>query len=556
MRGGWIAWICVVLFGVSLLAQADKTTFRIGVQDEPMTLNPFHARDVWSWKVLGLALDGLYAYDPEFRLFPFLAEGWPEYLEGEAAALVRLRKGVRWSDGTPFTAGDVAFTARLIMHFRFPMLHYKFEFVTKVEAVDDFTVKYHLDREYLKGRMTPIFFTDTLTTFVVQRTQWEPIFKEALTKRDPLGWFCAQGPEPLAGLGPFRIKEWRRGSYVHLVANEHYHGKGMRLGVRTIGPYIREILFRIYRTTDLAALALRRGEVDYIWWPIYPAIIPDLQRDPHIAISVNPDNGFFYLAFNLRKAPFKDLAFRQAVNILIDREFIVARVLWGYGAPLSTLVPPGNKFWHHGEIPDPGKGLEREERVAQARGILARAGYTWKEGRLVLPDGRPMTELVIFTPPADYDPLRWMATMLITRWLADIGVRAVARPLSFAELVHRVFDTQEFEAYVLGWSLGIDPDYLRVFFHSRYIQPGGYNCMAYSSPLFDQLAEESMLTMEEGVRRNLILKMQELLMAELPYLPLYVLQSVEARSKRFEGWVEQLGGIGNYWSFVFLRPVP
>lgn len=520
-----------------------------------MTLNPFHARDVWSWKVLGLTLESLYTYDPELRLIPWLAQGWPEYDEAEGVVTVRIRKGICWSDGTPFTADDVVFTAKIIKHFRFPMLYYRFEFVDRVEKVDEHTLRYHLDREFLRGRMTPIFYSDTLTTFIVQKAQWEPIFREALTKKDPLSWFCAQEPKPLAGLGPFKLEEWRRGSYVHLLANKYYHGKGLKVAGATVGPHLDGLLLRIYRTTDLAALALRRGEIDYIWWPIYPAIIEDLKRDPGIEISVNPDNGFFYLAFNLRQKPFQDLAFRQAINLLVDREYIVERVLWGRGIPLYTLVPPGNAFWHNPDVPAPGKNLPRADRIARAKQLLSQAGYSWKDGRLLLPDGSPVPDLVIFTPPADYDPLRWMATMLVARWLSEIGIRAVARPLSFAELVERVFDRQDFQAYVLGWALGIDPDYLRVFFHSRYAEPGGYNCMGYANARFDEMSWESMLTMDEGKRKELIFRMQELLMEDLPYLPLYVLEVVEARSKRFVGWRDMLGGIGNYWSFVALRPV-
>lgn len=547
-----ILTVLALVGGVEVTIATEENILKVGMQDEPMTLNPFYARDTWSWKVLGLILESLYGYDPNLELIPLVADGWPEYEDG--TALVRLKEGVLFHDGTPLRAEDVAFTAKMIMHFKFPMLYYKFEFIEKVEVVDEHTLRYHFDQDFLKGKMTPIFLTDTLTTFIVQKKQWEPIFKEALTKPDPLSWFWEQQPEPLISAGPFKFERWSRGRYVFLRRNENYHLSGKEVGGRVVGPYIDSILYYIYRTTDLAALALKRGEIDYIWWPIYPALIEDLERDPQIVISTNKSNGFFYLAFNLRKAPFNDKSFRKALNYLIDREFIVKRVLWGRGEPLYTVVPPGNEYWHNPNVPTPGKGMSRAEREVRAKEILSYAGYSWQQGRLIMPDGSPVEEIIILTPPADYDPLRWMATMLIQKWFSDIGLRVIARPIAFAELVHRVFDKVDFEAYVLGWGLGIDPDYVRIFFHSRYIQPGGFNCMGYSNPDFDRIAEESMLTMDKQARRELIFQMQEILMEELPYFPLYVLEIVEARSKRFEGWVQQLGGIGNSWSFVFMEP--
>ena len=543
----------VILWLVGTAFAAEKVILRVGMQDEPITLNPFRARDVWSWNVLGLIYDSLYGYSPGLELIPMLAEGWPEYDSEAGTATVHLREELKWSDGTELTAEDVAFTAQVIQHFKFPTLYYRLEFVKTIETVDAHTVRYHLDMESLGGGMTPIFESDTLTTFVVQKSQWQPIFEEALKKRDPLNWFWAQVPDPM-GTGPFVYKEWMRGSYVYLEKNTHYYATGREVDGKKVGPYIDGVLLQIYRTTDLASLALKKGNLDYIFWSIPPGFIEDLEKDPDIHIHKNRSNGFFYLAFDLRRAPWDDQALRKAFSTLVDRELIVKRILWGYGEPLYTVVPPGNEHWHNSTVPTPGKGLSGAERLTQAKEILTEASFSWKNGELLLPDGNKAPMLEILVPPADYDPVRDKTAGLITVWFNQLGLKVHKRNVSFAELVSTTFDERDFDAFVLGWSLSPDPDHVRVFFHSKYDVPGGFNCVGYHNPQFDRLAEESMLAMDQAARRDLVFKLQELIAEDLPYLPIYALEIIEAHAKRFEGWVDQLGGIGNSWSFVFLKP--
>jgi len=548
-----------VIFLVVLLATytafaAEQVILRVGMQDEPITLNPFYARDVWSWNVLGLIYESLYGYNPDLKLIPMLADGDPETDVEAGTAIVHLKEGITWSDGSALTAHDVAFTAQVIQHFQFPTLYYRFEFVKDVEVVDEYTLRYHLDTEALGAGMTPIFETDTLTNFVVQKKQWKSVFEDALRQRDPLNWFVAQAPQPV-GCGPYVYDEWLRGSYIYLARNESYYATDMDIDEQTVGPYVDGILFNIYRTTDLASLALKKGNLDYIFWSIPPGFIEDLEKDPDITVHRNPSNGFFYLAFNLREGPWSDNALRTALTTLVDRETIAERILWSLGEPLYTVVPPGNEYWHNPEVQTPGKGLSTTERLDQAKAILTEAGYSWANGSLVLPDGSAAPGLEILVPPADYDPVRDKTAGLITVWFNRLGLKVRKRNISFAELVTTVFDERDFEAYVLGWGLSPDPDHVRIFFHSKYDVPGGFNCTGYQDPQFDELAQQSMITNDATKRREIIFTLQEILAEDLPYLPIYSIEVIEARANRFTGWVDQLGGIGNYWSFVLAKPV-
>ena len=555
----------ILSFLIILIANpARGATLKIGMQDEPKTLNPFKASDVWSWNVIGFFYEGLYTRNPvTFEIIPWLAEGDPEFDKKTNTCIVHLKKGIRWEDGTPFTAQDVVFTTQVFLDFKIPRYISDWDFVEKVEALDDYTLKFYLKEPYA------IFFTGTLMSLIVPKHIWEPIVKEAKKTKSPLTTLLEYEVTRPIGLGPFRFSKWHKGAYVKLVKNPEYFASGRKIKGKIVGPYIDEILFKIYGTTDTAILALKREKIDYIWWPIQPGFVKDLEGSPEVRVTNNQENGLKYLAFNLRRAPFSDINFRRAVAYLIDKDFLVRRILQNYGERMDNVVPPGNRFWFNPDTPKYGKGMSRQERVKKAVEILEKGGYSWKRrpkvlesGRMVkgegltMPDGKPVKPFTILTPPADYDPLRAISGLLIQEWLREAGIPVTAAPTSFGDIVNKVNTEWNFDTYLLGWRLSLDPDYMRTFFHSKEIVRDGYNSMGYSNPAFDRLADRSAKELNEEKRRKLIFEMQEYIIREAPYIPLYTSTLIEAyRRDRFTGWVNQLDGIGNGWSFLFLKPV-
>jgi ABC-type transport system substrate-binding protein len=162
----------------------------------------------------------------------------------------------------------------------------------------------------------------------------------------------------------------------------------------------------------------------------------------------------------------------------------------------------------------------------------------------------------LLTPPADYDAQRAQTGNLIQQWLRDFGVPVNWKPMAFSAMVKKV-DDRDFDFFVSGWgALGQDPDYLRSFFHSKGDVPDGKNSVGYRNPEFDQLADLQAATMDQKERQKLVYRLQEILMEDLPYIPLYVPMNLEGvRIDRFQGWVEMAGGIGNLWSFLKAKPV-
>lgn len=356
---------------IYLQPKTKQRILRIGVQDEPKTLNIFNTQDVWTSHVVGWFYETLFTREPlTHKIVPWIAQGDPEY-EGQVAT-VKIKPGVRWDDGTELTAEDVKFTADAIMKLKLPRFISSYEFIEKVEAKDKYTILYTL-----KESCTPLFLENTLMSLIVQKKKWQPIFQKALQSKDPLKAFLEHPIQKPESNGPFLLEKWVKGGFVKLKANPNYFFKGKELGGKKVGPFLDGILFKIYRNTSTAILALKKGELDYFWWPLQPESVGDVKQVKHLTVTNSPGNGFFYLGFNLRKKPFSDLAFRKAIALLIDKEEIVKVGLKGYGEGAYSVVPPGNRFWFNPSTPKLGKGLTRKEREKKAREILVAAGYTY-----------------------------------------------------------------------------------------------------------------------------------------------------------------------------------
>jgi len=556
-------FMAAVLFFASCAEHADDGILRLGLMEEPRTTNIWLASDANSRKLISLVYQPLYTYDPDsLELTPWLAASMPEYDPDTQSYTVRLRDA-KWSDGTRLTADDVVFTVELIQRFRVPRYYSQWRFVERTEAVDERTVRFFLEEP------KAIFLTRTLVNYVVPKSQWEPIAEAAGQRQKPLAALLNTEIEAPLGSGPFVLAEWRKGAYIHLKKNDHFFGSGVEVSGRRLGPHADEVLFKVYGTADVAVLGLKKDEIDFLWMSIQPGYIDGLEANPHTTVYLSDRSALYYMGFNVRREPFSDPAFRRAVNVLIDKDFIIDRVLQGYAAHMDSIVPTENVFWHADGLPEYARGLSREDRIRKAWRVLSEEGYTWQRppvdengevaapSRIILPDGTPMADFSILTPPADYDPARATCGVIIQEWLKDLGIPASSRPMAFGALLQRVKDRHEFDAFILGYGqLSLDPDYLRSFFHSENDRPGGWNMSGYNNEAFDRLADESVMAMDTQRRRDLILEMQRIVMEDVPYIPLYNPSAVEAvGKKRFEGWEEMIDGIGNIWSLTRVAPL-
>lgn len=535
---------------------------KIGLPEEPKTLNIWLASDANSHKVLSQMYQPLFVRDPDsLKIIPWLAEGEPIFDETSLSYTVRIKEA-KWSDGSELTSEDVFFTATLIKDFRVPRYISSWDFIKKIDTPDKRTIRFYLNEP------KAIFLTRTLLTAIVPKSEWDTVAETAKESGKPLITLLNHKIESPLSSGPFTFMEWKQGAYIFLQKNKFFFGTGKTIAGRSIGPKIDGIIFKIFGTSDTAILSLKKGSIDMFWWNVQPGYLDDLKEHSDIKIFSNEKNGLYYMGFNVRKKPFNDVNLRRAIATLIDKDFIISRILQGYGIKMDSVVPPGNQFWFCPDVPKYSDGANRKERIKKAHEILNAAGYTWEippvdnDGNVVsgkgicLPDGQPMQKFTILTPPADYDPLRALSGTIIQEWLRSAGIPATAKPMAFGSLIQQVKGRRQFDTFILGYgNLNLDPDWIRNFFYSGNDKRMGWNMSGYRNPEFDSIAIESSGTMDKEKRRELIWKMQKIILRDIPYIPLYNPKLNEAvRTDKLEGWVETIGGIGNIWSLCTVMP--
>jgi ABC-type transport system substrate-binding protein len=331
------------------------------------------------------------------------------------------------------------------------------------------------------------------------------------------------------------------------------------------GPYAPNVIFSIYGSQDAAFLALADGEVDYVLNPLglSKGLQEQAEKGEGVESYVNADYGMYYLAFNMRKYPFSEPEFRQAVDAVMDKEFVTQNVLGGVVFPMYSTMPPGNGFWFNPEAEaNPYIGWSREDRVNEAVKVLKDAGWSWDvepawdedlqdvvpgEG-ITMPNGEPMQEVTILGPGPAYDPLRATFNQWTSEWMRELGMPVTSELTGFNTILGPVFVDSDFDMYILGWSLGnvAFPDYFESFWHSRNdtAVTGNSNTPGYNNPEYDALIDEFMSTSDLDRARELIFEAQLMLANDRPYIPLFYKQTIDlARDNLIFPYTESLGGL-------------
>ena len=372
--GGLSLFLLVILFFstgfLPAIAQGGEI-IKIGLPSEPKTLNVWAATDVWSNRILNQLLQPLYIRDPKtLKLIPWLAAEDPVYDPATLSYTVRLRKS-KWSDGSEFTSRDVAFTGESIKTFRIPRFISNWEFIKKIETPDKETVRFFLKEP------KAIFLSRTLTTPVAQRKKWGPVMARAEKSQNPLAVLLKENVMQPVSSGPFVFKEWEKGKHLLLEKNDCFFGTGKQIAGFTLGPFVGGIQFRFMNNTDSAVLGLFTGSIDMYWWGLQENYIHDLDSNQNITVFTNPKSALYYVGFNVRKKPFKNVYFRKAVALSVDKPFIIKRIIQGYAVLSNAMIPPGNTFWYDPNVPTYGEGFSREKRIRTAYKLLRESGYTW-----------------------------------------------------------------------------------------------------------------------------------------------------------------------------------
>lgn len=498
-------------------------TLVVGQRAEPKTLNPITAADTPSREVIGrMMADLVHINRVTQKTEPALASSWKLSKDGRSF-IVRLRRGIRFSDGHPFSADDVVFSFQLYLDEKIHSSNRDLLIIggkpILVVKIDDHTVRFDMSQPYAAAER--IFDSlAILPEHLLRKSYEQGSFAQVLTLNT--------APDAIAGLGPFRLKQYLPGQRLVLERNPYYWKTDRN---RRRLPYLDEVAFLFVGNEDAQILRFQSGETSVISRVSpenYAALARQGQSRGYDLVDLGPSLDYNFLFFNLNDLPadkfpgilqqqlwFRDLKFRQAVSLAVDRKSIVRLVYGGRGVPLWGNVTPGNKLWINQEIPHP------ERSITQAREMLKSAGFSWDgSGRLVDARSKPV-EFTIITSSSNAQRVK-MAT-LIADDLAQLGMSVHVVPLEFRTVVDRVFQTHDYEACVQGLVGGdADPNGdMNVWLSSGSTHLWNMHESKPATPWeakIDALLHQQLITLDYKKRKQIYDEAQAIIAQNMPFI--------------------------------------
>ncbi len=484
----------------------------IGTIADASVLVPMIATDAMSHEVSSHIFLGVVKYSPDLRIVGDLAEKY-KISSDQKTITFYLKKGVKWADGKEVTARDVYFGYKLITNPNIPSPYVSdFLEVKKFEILNKYTFRVTYKRPFASAL-----------------SSWGNlvVLPEHILKGKNLQYLTNVFGRKPVGNGPFELEKWKPQEEIVLKYNPLFY-KGR--------PYLNYIIYKIIPDTSTLFMELMSGDID--WISLTPLQYLKLKRDKRLRkrfkIYKYPSFSFTYIGYNLRYPLFKDRRVRMALCYAVNREEIVKGALLGQGIPAYGPYKPGTWFYN--------KAVEKfcPYNPEKALSLLKEAGFKRNKDGILEKNGRPFE----FTLLVNQGNLaRLLAAQIIQRELSKIGIKVKIRVVEWTTLIHQFIDTRRFEAVILGWVTGVDPDLYDIF-HSSKIKPPGLNFVGYSNKEVDKLLEEGRYTLDQKKRKKIYYKLQMILARDQPYTFLYIPMSLEAIDKRFHGVKLSALGVG------------
>jgi peptide/nickel transport system substrate-binding protein len=486
--------VLVASFSFPALAGPAGGVLRIGIDVDAGTLDPRLANDTTARRVGEQIFDGLVELDPQLRARPALAESWTE--TSPTVWVFKLRRGVRFHDGSALTAEDVVFTYTTILDaaFRAPLRGLYIP-ISRVEAVDNETVRFTLSAPYAP---------------LLKYADMGIVSKRAV---EQLGADFASRP---IGTGPYKFVSWQRNSRIVLEPHASYW-KG--------APKLSQVVFNIIPDNTTRAAALESGDVDLIHSPLSPQDIARLKGNSRLAVTEMTGLGITYLNVNQADPVLNDVRVRRALAHFIPQQTIVRQIYRAMDQPANSMLLPAWSGIYTDDVTQPGHN------IARAKALLAEAGWRDTNNDGVLDkDGRPLA-LVIRTHSED--PNRIQVVELLVSIFRSSGIQARAEITEFPALVQALF-AGNYQVALLGWLGLVDPDR---GMYNQFHTKGSSNWEKYNNPRVDALLDEGRQKSNATDRARAYREVARIVASDLPYYVLTYQGYIVAISRRVQGFV-------------------
>lgn len=408
---------------------------------------------------------------------------------------IKLKPGIKFSNGQPMTAADVKF------------------------SIDADTAHAKTGWGYINAAITSVEAPDASTVVITLKYPWAPLiadlslFSNAVVPANYGGKTMDQFYQAPVGTGPFMWGQWKKGQFLKLVKNPTYWQKGE--------PYLDSVTFNVVPDSNTRSLQVEGGQADVDTYPDWPSF-QQLQSNSSVVAKTFPSTELYYVTMNEKAKPFQDVHARRAISAMIDRKAIVKAALLGHGTPANSLLMPGVPFYQKST---PGIMLD----ASLAKTELAASS---------VPNGFDTTLII---PSGDQSQLT--IAQLLQSELKPYKINVKIQQLD-PTAWHNATETDHYEMSISAWTMDIpDPDEWTSF----AIDPssGAHSAFSwYNNPAVISLNHQAETTVDKTQRAKIYDQLQNQVAKDAPFAFLYYAPYAYALSKKLQGF--DVTPLGNF----------
>ncbi|WP_018132979.1 glutathione ABC transporter substrate-binding protein [Effusibacillus pohliae] len=469
-----------------------RTDLVVAQAANPTTMDPQDAQDTLSYSIMKTMYEGLLGFDKDMKIVPVLAESMPELSKDAKSVTFKLKKGIKFHDGTDLNAEAVKINFDRVKDPNNKLKRASlFAVIEKTEVVDPYTVKFTLNRPFAAIVQT---FAHPAAMIISPKAIKE-YGKEI--QRKPVG------------TGPFQFVEWKDADHVTVKKFDGYWDKANAAKVE-------KITFKPVTEAGSRVAMLKTGEAQFVY-PLPPDQVDSLKDDKNVAVDRSPSIVERYIAFNTTKKPFDEKRVRQALNYAVNKDALIKVVAKGYASPAESVIAP--KVWGFQKQQmygyDPGK----------AKQLLAEAGY---------PNG---FETTIWTANATESVK--IAEFIQQQW-KEVGIKANVQQMESGTLSNQMYvkpEDSKMLTYSGGWSPSTgEADWgIRPLLTKDLFPPAGYNVGYYVNERVEKDIATGLQSTDEKERLAAYADAQKTIVEDAPWVFLYVPDNVSGKRKNLSG---------------------
>ncbi len=496
----------------------------VGFSQEPQNFNPIMP---WIEVQRGVHMDlydALWRLDPKGKTVPNLAAETPTVANGGIsggglAFTIKLRRDAKWHDGQPVLAKDVVFTWQTLMNPKVTAYStVGYDQIAAMEAPDDYTVKFSLKEPY-----APIMAVLSDMYIVPEHilAKSADINKDEFNTKKPIG------------SGAFKFAEWVAGDHITVEANRAYHGPG---------PYLDRLVYKYIPDLTVMFTQFKTGEIDVTGIQGIPVdLYPEAKKLSNARVLVSSGTTYESVALNFLNPLFQDRRVRQALYFGMDKKPILEKIFLNLVQEAETYVPP--ESWAY----NPRVRGAHKYDPERAKELLERAG--WKAGG----DGirvKGGLRLSFDNSTTSGNKVREQIQQVLQQQWRQIGVEMKINNMPASVLFGDFYRLSKFQTVLIGIAMGPDPDHT-FRLHSKYIPVKGgkgRNAIAYENPQVDRLLDAGVREIDQQKRKQIYQKLQDVLVVDLPHLPIYHYIGITGLKPSLQGYVPNLNVVESSWN--------